>query len=216
MPKKPGAASFKAQPETILVFALDSVSSSALRNVMKNNTAHRFFIVSCYNGEGQAADLTLVTHVAAAAEFSPTRLMRKAIATASALAQGRDVPTVVEFPINVSDPVSHSGGRQGTCPAVEQRRGSRKGEEVGLHAQVPGGNTAVADRLRSYGGRSDMCDSQYEFGERERRNVNVLIAQALAEDLGQKGDITSAAIIPSHARGSARLGGAVGRGFWPE
>jgi nicotinate-nucleotide pyrophosphorylase (carboxylating) len=50
-----------------------------------------------------------------------------------------------------------------------------------------------------------MCDSQYEFGERERRNVNALIAQALAEDLGQKGDITSAAIIPSHARGSARL-----------
>ena len=50
-----------------------------------------------------------------------------------------------------------------------------------------------------------MCDPQYRFGERERRNVDVLIAQALAEDLGQIGDITSTAIIPSHARGAARL-----------
>src|SRR5271156_5229113 len=50
-----------------------------------------------------------------------------------------------------------------------------------------------------------MYDPQYRFGERERRNADVLIAQALAEDLGQTGDITSKAIIPSHARGAARL-----------
>jgi nicotinate-nucleotide pyrophosphorylase (carboxylating) len=50
-----------------------------------------------------------------------------------------------------------------------------------------------------------MCDPQYRFGERERRNVDVLITQALAEDLGPIGDITSTAIIPSHARGAARL-----------
>jgi nicotinate-nucleotide pyrophosphorylase (carboxylating) len=50
-----------------------------------------------------------------------------------------------------------------------------------------------------------MCDTQYRFAERERRNADVLIAQALAEDLGQIGDMTSTAIIPSHARGAARL-----------
>jgi nicotinate-nucleotide pyrophosphorylase (carboxylating) len=50
-----------------------------------------------------------------------------------------------------------------------------------------------------------MCNPQCQFGERERRNVDVLIAQALAEDLGQIGDITSKAIIPSQARGTARL-----------
>ena len=45
-----------------------------------------------------------------------------------------------------------------------------------------------------------------DFGERERRNADALIAQALAEDLGQVGDITSTATIPSHARGA--------RGWW--
>jgi nicotinate-nucleotide pyrophosphorylase (carboxylating) len=50
-----------------------------------------------------------------------------------------------------------------------------------------------------------MCDSRYDFSERERRNVDALIAQALTEDLGSIGDITSTAIIPSHARGFARL-----------
>jgi len=45
----------------------------------------------------------------------------------------------------------------------------------------------------------------YCFGAIERRNVEVLIAQALAEDLGAVGDITSKATIPSHARGAARL-----------
>ena len=50
-----------------------------------------------------------------------------------------------------------------------------------------------------------MCDPQDHFGERERRNVDVLIAHALAEDLGQIGDITSTAVIPSNARGAARL-----------
>jgi nicotinate-nucleotide pyrophosphorylase (carboxylating) len=50
-----------------------------------------------------------------------------------------------------------------------------------------------------------MCEPRYRFGERERLNADALIAQALAEDLGQVGDITSTAIIPSDARGSARL-----------
>jgi nicotinate-nucleotide pyrophosphorylase (carboxylating) len=50
-----------------------------------------------------------------------------------------------------------------------------------------------------------MSAGEYRFGERERRNVEVLVAQALAEDLGQAGDITSIATIPSHARGAARL-----------
>jgi nicotinate-nucleotide pyrophosphorylase (carboxylating) len=43
------------------------------------------------------------------------------------------------------------------------------------------------------------------FGEREWRNVEALIALALVEDLGQMGDITSSATIPSHAQGAAHL-----------
>jgi hypothetical protein len=100
------SATLKAQPETVLVFTLDSVSSSTVRAVVKNESAHRFFDLGCYIGEGQATDLTSMIHVAAVAEFTPTRLMRKAIATASALAQGRDVPPMVEFPVNVSDAIA--------------------------------------------------------------------------------------------------------------
>jgi hypothetical protein len=103
--EKAWSASLKAHPETVLSFTLDSVSSSAMRAVMKTNSEHRFLIASCYIGESQVADLTGIVHVAAVAEFTPTRLMRKAIATASALAQGRDVPSLVEFPINVSDSI---------------------------------------------------------------------------------------------------------------
>jgi nicotinate-nucleotide pyrophosphorylase (carboxylating) len=50
-----------------------------------------------------------------------------------------------------------------------------------------------------------MGDFPHGFGERERRDLELLIAQALAEDLGQPGDITSAATIPRDARGSVSV-----------
>ncbi|WP_165250901.1 carboxylating nicotinate-nucleotide diphosphorylase [Paludisphaera soli] len=43
------------------------------------------------------------------------------------------------------------------------------------------------------------------FGEPERRNAEALIRMALAEDLGERGDLTTTAVIPPHARGTARL-----------
>src|SRR5215831_16920051 len=50
-----------------------------------------------------------------------------------------------------------------------------------------------------------MNPSQYRFGEDEQRNLEALLALALAEDLDQAGDVTSTATIPGHARGEARL-----------
>jgi nicotinate-nucleotide pyrophosphorylase (carboxylating) len=50
-----------------------------------------------------------------------------------------------------------------------------------------------------------MSASPCEFGDSEERNADLLIAQALAEDLGAPGDITSTAIIPGHARGAASI-----------
>jgi nicotinate-nucleotide pyrophosphorylase (carboxylating) len=43
------------------------------------------------------------------------------------------------------------------------------------------------------------------FGVPEQRNLEFLVARALEEDLGSRGDITSAATIPADARGAARL-----------
>ena len=100
--------SLKDNPETIMVFMVDSVGSSALRGMIKNDTTHRFFVAGCYIAEGQTADLTGNVNVAAVAEFTPVRLMRKAIATAAALAQGRDLPQLVDFPIKISDATTPS------------------------------------------------------------------------------------------------------------
>ncbi len=43
------------------------------------------------------------------------------------------------------------------------------------------------------------------FGVPEQQNLEFLVARALEEDLGQRGDITSTATIPANARGTARL-----------
>ena len=50
-----------------------------------------------------------------------------------------------------------------------------------------------------------MSSSRYQFGERERRNVEALLAMAIAEDFDQVGDITTTATIPSQAKGAGRL-----------
>jgi nicotinate-nucleotide pyrophosphorylase (carboxylating) len=51
----------------------------------------------------------------------------------------------------------------------------------------------------------DHLGNEFGFGAVERRNLETLVALALAEDLDEAGDITSAATIPSEARGSALL-----------
>jgi nicotinate-nucleotide pyrophosphorylase (carboxylating) len=50
-----------------------------------------------------------------------------------------------------------------------------------------------------------MTDSPHSFGEPERRNAEALIRMALAEDLDDAGDLTTATVVPARARGSARL-----------
>ena len=53
-----------------------------------------------------------------------------------------------------------------------------------------------------------MDDRPAQFGDRERCNALALISLAMKEDLGEAGDITSSATIPSDAHGAAP-GGAV-------
>ncbi|MGP0070218.1 MAG: carboxylating nicotinate-nucleotide diphosphorylase [Isosphaeraceae bacterium] len=50
-----------------------------------------------------------------------------------------------------------------------------------------------------------MSRSRYQFEEREQRNVEALLAMAIAEDFGEVGDITTTSTIPCQARGAARL-----------
>jgi nicotinate-nucleotide pyrophosphorylase (carboxylating) len=50
-----------------------------------------------------------------------------------------------------------------------------------------------------------MSRFRYQFGERERRNAEALLAMAIAEDFDQVGDITTMATIPVQAQGAGRL-----------
>ena len=63
------------------------------------------------------------------------------------------------------------------------------------------------DHRRGRTGSKDMTSHSMRpgFGAAERRNAEVLIDLALAEDLGQSGDLTATVTIPSQARGAARF-----------
>jgi nicotinate-nucleotide pyrophosphorylase (carboxylating) len=50
-----------------------------------------------------------------------------------------------------------------------------------------------------------MLDPRFGFGDAERRNADTLIRLAIEEDLGELGDITSQAVLPSKACGSVRF-----------
>jgi nicotinate-nucleotide pyrophosphorylase (carboxylating) len=52
---------------------------------------------------------------------------------------------------------------------------------------------------------NDLPRSDFDFGEREIRCTDVLIELALAEDLGDTGDVTTTATIPARVNGAARL-----------
>ena len=51
----------------------------------------------------------------------------------------------------------------------------------------------------------DQHRNAFGFGETERRNVEVLLPLAMAEDFGEVGDITSTSTIPAPGRGAANL-----------
>ena len=96
-------ANLKANPKTVTIFAVDSMTAGVIRDVVKSDVSHRFFIAGCYASDEFKSDLTKLVQIGAIAEFAPTRLMRKGISTAASVVQGRDVPRVIEFPINVTE-----------------------------------------------------------------------------------------------------------------
>ncbi len=93
----------EADPKLVMVFSVDSLSSLATREVMTAIEADRPFILAGYAAEESYAQSTRMADFAALALYAPTRLVRRAIATAVNLAQGRNVPSVIELPIEVYD-----------------------------------------------------------------------------------------------------------------
>jgi ABC-type sugar transport system substrate-binding protein len=99
----------KADSKLTLVFSIDSLSSTATRNTMTELGPERPFILAGYAADDNFADYTKIADFAAMAIFAPTRLVRKAIDTAVALAERKAVPSRVEVPIVVHDSAENSG-----------------------------------------------------------------------------------------------------------
>ena len=92
-----------AKPKTVLLFALDSSAFGAVRDLIAADIDDRTFIAACYVSEDQLANVTRIATFAAIADFTPMRLIRKAVSTAVALTQGRAVTHPLEFRINVTE-----------------------------------------------------------------------------------------------------------------
>jgi ABC-type sugar transport system substrate-binding protein len=92
-----------ANSKLVLVFAIDGLSTTALRRLMPELIPDRLFVQSAFASDGNYVDMTRAGDFAAVAGFVPNRIIRKAISTAVGLSQGRDVAVKVEVPVEVHD-----------------------------------------------------------------------------------------------------------------
>jgi ABC-type sugar transport system substrate-binding protein len=102
------SAKLKSSPKVFLVFASDGLSASAAKQAMAELIPDRLFVVSGYPAEATYSDMIRVGDFAAVAGFVPSRLIRKAIATAVSLSQGHELPGRVEFAVEVYDSATDS------------------------------------------------------------------------------------------------------------
>jgi ABC-type sugar transport system substrate-binding protein len=94
---------FKAHPKIVMVIGVDPTSAASVREVVSAEGSGRLFIAACYTTEDQFSNVSRMPNFAAVADFTPTRLLRKAILIAVALAQGKESPPVVEYRAKVSE-----------------------------------------------------------------------------------------------------------------
>jgi len=110
----------KANTKAVMVFALDSQCLSAIRQMTSQpEFADRLFAVAGYASDDRLVPFTQTGHMAAVAEFTSTRLIRKAITAAASVSQGKDVPQHIDIPVSFHDSPPGSG--------VPKNRGQTKG-----------------------------------------------------------------------------------------
>jgi hypothetical protein len=102
--------SLKAHPKSVLIFTVDHVSTSTIRGQLSLKDDAPFLVAGCYTSDMNIQDISNQIAVAAVVEFTPVRLLRKAIATAANLAQGNVVPSHVELSMVVDDRAAHTAG----------------------------------------------------------------------------------------------------------
>jgi ABC-type sugar transport system substrate-binding protein len=100
---------FQAKPKSALVFVVDAVSMTAVREVGTKLGEGRPFILAGYTSDENIGNLVRMGSLAAAAEFNPVRLVRKAINAGVAAARGKDVTPHLELEATFHDSPPSSG-----------------------------------------------------------------------------------------------------------
>jgi ABC-type sugar transport system substrate-binding protein len=99
----------EAGPKRVMVFSVDSLGAQASNQTAGQIVEDRPFVQAGYTSDEALTKMVTVGEFAALTEFPASRLVRKAISTAVAAAQGRDVPGRVEFPVVFHDSPPTSG-----------------------------------------------------------------------------------------------------------
>jgi hypothetical protein len=98
----------KAHPNISLVFSVDYASTVAIRGVLGGKGDSPIVVAGCYTSDSNMQDITNQMTVAAAVDFTPVRLLRKAVTTAALLSQGKVVASPAELSIVVEDRPIHA------------------------------------------------------------------------------------------------------------
>jgi len=102
--------SLKAHPTIGMIFSVDYKSTLAIRALMNPKAEVPLFAAGCYTSDTNIHDLGNQPSVAAAVDFTPVRLLRKAISTAASLAQGKVIASPAELAVVVDDRPQHALG----------------------------------------------------------------------------------------------------------
>jgi ABC-type sugar transport system substrate-binding protein len=110
-----------ANPNLVLIFSLDHQSFIANREVRTKLVETHPMISAGFAADEQLAHTAAYGEFAALAEFVPTRLIRRAISTAVAVAQGKEFQRPIEVPIILHDSPANTGADN-----VPQYKGKKK------------------------------------------------------------------------------------------
>jgi ABC-type sugar transport system substrate-binding protein len=94
----------KKHPKSVMVFAVDPKSTVTVRSVIGSDAVGRVVIGASYTDEDRFSSIARSPNFAAVADFTATRLLRKGISSAVAVAQGKSLQPVIEFRIKVVEP----------------------------------------------------------------------------------------------------------------
>jgi ABC-type sugar transport system substrate-binding protein len=109
----------EANPKLVLVFSTDTHGTTIARQVVNELVEKRPFIIAGYTADDTVGNVVRMGTMAAAAEFAPVRLIRRAINSAVAAARGKEVPARIETEVAFHD----SAATTGAPPNVNPRRG---------------------------------------------------------------------------------------------